>query len=58
MSKPTDVELTVGLVPGDVKDTAKELGKSIQEIFDKSAGKELDESMQKLQQNMSKTSVK
>jgi len=50
----TDVELSVGLVPGDIKKTASELGRSIKEIFESSAGKPLDASMQKLQQQMSR----
>ena len=58
MSKPTDIELTVGLEPSDIKGTAKELGKAIKNIFDKTAGADLDERMQKLQQRMSQTTSK
>ena len=58
MSKPTDIELSVGLSPKDVKDSAKELGKSIEDIFNKTAGNNLDSKMQKLQQQMSQTTAK
>ena len=53
----TDVELSVGLVPGDIKQTAKDLEKSIKDIFDGSAGQPLDASMQRMQQQMSRNTA-
>lgn len=58
MAGPTDIELSVGIKPGDVKNSARELGKSIEDIFNKSAGEKLNSKMQKLQQQMSTTTSK
>lgn len=58
MPKPTDIELTVGLTATDVKESAKDLSKSIKDIFQKSSGTDLDAKMQKLQQRMSQTTSK
>lgn len=58
MSKPTDIELTVGLDASDVKRSAQDLNGAIKDAFDKSAGDSLDTKMQKLQQQMSQTAAK
>lgn len=58
MPGPTDIELSVGLKPNDVKNAARDLGKSIEDIFNKTAGDKLDSKMQKLQQQMSQTTSK
>lgn len=54
MAKPTDIELSVDLSADDVKQSAETLGKSIKEIFDKSANTALDSKLKGIQQKMSK----
>ena len=52
MSKPTDIELSVGLSVEDIGKSAKELQSMIKDIFDRSAGKNLDVSLQKVKERM------
>lgn len=54
MSKPTDVELSVGLSTADVKKAAAELQKSIKDVFDQSSSDQLSAKLQKIQAQMSK----
>lgn len=54
----TDIELSVGLTAGDAKKAAQDLGKSIKDIFEKSAGTTLDSKFQKMQQQMAQTTSK
>ena len=53
-----DIQLSVSLSPKDVRSSAQELSKQIENIFDKSAGKELDTKFQRLQTQMSKSATK
>lgn len=52
MSKPTDIELTVGLSVEDIGNTTKTLQDMIKDIFDESAGQELDLSLQRIKERM------
>ena len=50
-----DIKLSVSLSPNDVKNSAKELSNQVKDIFNQSAGKELDVKFQRLQTQMSKS---
>ena len=52
MAKDTDIELTVGLSVEDIGKSAVALGNKIKNIFNKSAGKDLDTSLQRVKQQM------
>ena len=49
----TDLELSVGLVPGDVKKTAKDFGDAIKDIFDSTAGEKLNLQLNSLKKILS-----
>lgn len=53
-----DIKLSVSLSPKDIKNSAQELSGQIENIFDKSAGKELETKFQRLQTQMSKSATK
>ena len=58
MPKPTDIELSVNLSAADTKKSADELKKTIEDVFNKSAGGALDSKLKGLQQQMSATAGK
>lgn len=51
-----DIKLKVDLTPGDIKRTARVLQNNVKDVFDATAGKELNKEFQKLQANIAKTS--
>ena len=53
-----DIQLSVSLSPQDVRSSAQELSKAIEDVFDRSAGNELDTKFKRLQAQMSKTVTK
>lgn len=53
-----DIKLSVSLSPKDIKSSAQELSGQIENIFNKTAGKELDVKFQRLQAQMSKSATK
>ena len=53
-----DIQLSVSLSPKDIRSSAQDLSKQIENIFEKSAGKELDTKFQRLQVQMSKSVTK
>lgn len=53
-----DIKLSMSLDPKDVKEASKTLQDDIKQIFNQSAGKELDTKFKKLEASMSKTASK
>ena len=58
MPNPTDIELSVKLSPTDIKKSAQELGKSLEDIFQKNTGDALNSKLKNLQQQISATAGK